>query len=248
MDDKLIFIISFITSFVIFFLAGKLGIPLWAIIFLALPLLLVFYTAVSFIKNTSAGLKLKEVAEKPFKKRIDKTLKDMEILEPLGFILEEQKLLEVVPATLVFFFKHSETPVYLWIYDTGEKRSFEMITFFENEKILVTSKTTESGDLPPDPAVFLQIINNAGFTKIFELHKNAMDFLQKHGFKPVKLSTQKIREKFLNIQLETGKRIRKIKLWPFKIIYWPLARTGKKYTHTIEEQEEMGLIEIDKNG
>ena len=232
-------LVAFISTIVVLFF---LDVPFWAFILIIWPALIVVLSYTSFRYSFRPGLKIEAIPPDKFQNRVSELQNSEVEVFRLGFHRIDQFYLEMSNDVVTFVYKHADEPVYLCLYHFGKKRACDIVTFFKGDLSLTTCSDISGGMTPRPENRLLQILEQAPYSQLFDLHMSGVEFLKKQGSVTADVPVVSFRESFMISLKEFASAARNTFLWPVKHIYWTVTSHGKKYTRPIEEQHGRGRV------
>jgi hypothetical protein len=244
MNHALWWIISFAVGFAVFFTSDLLGIPIWVVLAVVVPLAVIGMTVYSFLYNVRPDLKVEVIPTKGFGERMRALEVEAAALEKLGFRKVDEFYLKIIPDCIVQVFGKEDETLHVFLYHLGQKMSSDVITAFKNDYNLTTGASADGGNIPPSPKDFLQTFDMARYERLLEEHGKAIEFLKSNRLEPQKLSDGMMRDLLLKSFKKLSERVRQNLFWPILLIYWVISKRGRMYARSIEEQYKLGIIKL----
>ena len=219
-------------------------IPLWALLFVVWPALIIILTCLTFRYSFRSDLRIEPIPAEKYLDRVREIESAEWELHWLGFERTDQFYLDMATDVITYVYRHQQQPVYLCIYHFGVKKACDLVTYFKDDLTLTTCSHVDGGMSPRPKNKLLQIFEGASYAQLFETHNSAIEFMTRHGRVPVEMPSVSFRERFLNSIREFAEMARKTFLWPIKSIYWTVTKQGKKYARSIEEQYRLGMVQM----
>jgi hypothetical protein len=220
-----------------FRIADSLQIPFFVSLVVMIPAIIIILNIYTVFYNYRSKLELEVIPEGKFEDRRASLATDMEQLKHRNFNKIDEFYVKTIPDVVVYAFKHSEEPIFLYLYHLGPKKSFDVVTAFTDGSGLTTNNSADSGVVPINPKNFMQIFQGASLETVLDNHRKAVDYLKGKGKEVADLSTEAMRKKFLNAFFEAGEMVKKHPIWPIMLIVWVYIKPGlKKHAMSIEDQ------------
>jgi hypothetical protein len=160
----------------------------------------------------------------------------------LGFHRIDRFYLEMSNDVITFVYKHADEPAYLCLYHFGKKQVCDIITFFDDDLSLTTCSDIGGGMTPRPANRLLQILEQASYSQLFDLHISGVEFLKRRGAVTVDVPVLSFRDSFMTSLKEFAGAARSTFLWPVKHIYWTATSRGRKHAGSIQEQHDRGRL------
>ncbi len=230
-----------VTFAVTYVILSVFKIPFVLFLIVGMPVLLIIFTYASFTYSFRASLKPEPIPQKGYESRRNELEKEAASVVSLGFNKFDEFYLKMIPDSITYAFKQNPGPVYLCIYHLGAKKACDFVSFFENDIALTTAGRVDSGMAPRPAKRLLQIFENAPYQVLLQKHIEAQDFIKSKGIKQIDIR-EPFRNRFMWSLREFRRGVTQYSFWPLRLIYWTLAKRGKKYLKSIEEQHRAGMI------
>jgi hypothetical protein len=243
MKPSVFMVFSAIVTLLVWKIAGAMGIPVWAILLIGTPLLILAQMYVALRYNSRSSLALEDVPENGYEKRLDVLEVNRQGLLTLGFQKTDEFYLKMACDIVTYVHQHESEPVYVCDYHLGNKTGTDLVTHFENDITLTTCTLRTGGTVPRPPKSLLQIIDNRSAEEVFYYHQRAIDFIKSRGISPRHIPTASFRDLFMQSLQEFFRRTRSV-FWPVKLMYWHFTGYAKIYAKPIQEQYLAGMIKI----
>lgn len=236
-----------VTIIICFIIMNVLNIPLWAFLLIASPILVFGLTYFSFIYSFRDTLEPQQIPEKGYENRLAELDRDYPRINYMQFERIDAFYLKIIPDTVVFIYKHRFEPIFLCDYHLGSQRSFDFITYFEND-IGLTTTTSVSGGLSPRPAgEFLQVVEGHPMEVLLNEHTKGVYYLKYQGVNSIDIPIHIYRQKFMEDLFKSAKSMRSYSMWPMRLVYWTIVKRGKIHKRPIEEQLKLEIATFPEN-
>ncbi|HEY7913311.1 MAG TPA: hypothetical protein VIG62_15470 [Blastocatellia bacterium] len=232
-------LLVFITMIVVLFF---LDVPFWAFILVIWPVLIIVLSYTSFRYSFRSSLKIEAIPTNKFQNRVSELEKAEAEIFQLGFHRIDRFYLEMSNDVITFVYKHADEPAYLCLYHFGKKQVCDIITFFDDDLSLTTCSDIGGGMTPRPANRLLQILEQASYSQLFDLHISGVEFLKRRGAVTVDVPVLSFRDSFMTSLKEFAGAARSTFLWPVKHIYWTATSRGRKHAGSIQEQHDRGRL------
>ncbi len=215
--------------------------PLWLFLLVAVPVLTVGLTMASFYYSFRPGLRPQAVPGQGYAGRIAELDRLGASLERLGFSRIDSFYLKTIPDSITYVYRHGSRPAFACIYHLGAKTNHDIVTRLGGDRSLTTNNSADSGNTPRPAGKMLQVFPGSGADRLWAEHQAALGFLEARGIRGEDVPASGFRDYFFKSMDEFKADILKRPLWPVQLVYWVVARTGRKYCRRIEDQYRAGL-------
>lgn len=223
-------------------LAVLFKLPFW--LFVVVPLLIIVFTYVSVSYSFRESLQPEEIPKRGFSSRVKALEVEMRRMSPHGFEEIDTFYLRMIPDAVVSVLKHKEEPIYFCLYHLGQKVTCDIVTRYAHGYTLTTCNTVDGGMMPRPQKNLLQIITQVSYEESCDLHTKGHLFLGGKGLLPFDIPREEFRAYFIRNIHEQARFIRKIPLWPVRLVIWTILRQGRTYQREIETQYRDNSIEL----
>lgn len=215
--------------------------PLWLFLLVAVPVLTVGLTMASFYYSFRPGLQPQPVPAVRYAARIATLDQKGLDLEYLGFSRIDSFYLKTIPDSVNYAYKHGAQGAFACIYHLGAKTNIDIVSRLSGDRSLTTNNSADSGNTPRPAGKMLQVFPGAGPDRMWAEHQAALGFLEARGIKAEDVPSSGFRDYFFKSMDEFKADILKRPFWPVQLVYWVVARSGRKYCRRIADQYRDGL-------
>jgi hypothetical protein len=209
--------------------------PLWLTAAVILPsaLFLPFLCVVT-VNAASAG-KLRPLEPAQDGSRLRKLDADVSLMHSLHFKRIDSFRTPTIPESLDLVFMHPSEPVFAIARLFENKRTWELITFFEGAD-LTTASDIECGNAPRPAGRPLQIFEDAGPESLLDSHRTAIRVLASRGRTPAEIPEPGFRKAYLARQGELYGHLRSHSFWPFRLAVWTIRKRGRMFCAPLSDR------------
>lgn len=220
------------------------GMPLWVMMVIYLPISLVANTYLLGRYNSRASLAPQPIPASGYQDRVKSLENRYAQIYYLNFERIDSFYLQMAPDAIVYIYKHRFEPIFLVSYDLGTTQTYDLITYFEHDRSLVTSGAPSAGLIPRTEGNFLQKIENRPMEYALNEHLKALNYLRYYGMQSVDIPHFMYREHFMESIRKHNRHMKSQMFWPLKIVYWSLTKRGKVHARPLEEQFKLGIAKF----
>lgn len=225
-------------------IATLLKIPFWVFVVVVIPLLIFVFTYGSVSYSFRESLQPQYIPERGYGSRIKALDVETKRMSPHGFEKVDSFYLQMIPDAVVHVLRHREEPIYLCFYHLGQRITSDFVTRYENDYVLTTCSSVDAGVMPRPAKHLLQVISGIPCEELHAVHKKAHAFLYEKGLRTFDISRGEFRSFFMKNIREQALLVRKIPLWPFRLVIWTLIKRGRMYQTEIERQYKKNTIQL----
>jgi hypothetical protein len=221
-----------------------LKIPWWIMLVFGMPVLLYVLVYASFRYGTRPGLKPQDIPEKGYERRVRDLESAGEKLAGLDFERKDAFYLKMIPDAVVYVFRHKFVPIHFCVYHLGSKMTCDLVSKFERDITITTTPSADGGMLPRRPEALLQVVVTDRYPELFNAHMKAHVYVRDQGLGEVEIPEGMFRSYFMQSIREQAEMVRKMPLWPLRMVYWVVTKRGRIYQKPIAEQHREGTITV----
>ncbi len=225
-------------------IATLLRIPFWLFFVVVIPLLVFVFTYGSVSYSFRESLHPQHIPERGYGSRVKALDVETKRISPHGFEKVDSFYLQMIPDAVIHVLKHKNEPIYLCFYHLGQRITSDFVTRYENDYTLTTCNNVDGGMMPRPAKHLLQIISGISYEELYAVHKKAHAFLGEKGLRALDVPREDFRSVLMKSIREQAARIRKIPLWPIRLVIWTLIKRGRMYQTEIETQYKKNTIQL----
>jgi hypothetical protein len=199
--------------------------------FLFLPFIIVVAV------NAAAAGKFRPSAPERDDPRMIRLDTDVSLMQSLSFRKIDSFGTPTIPDGLGIVFMLPSEPIFAIVRHFENKRTWELITFF-NGSDLATGSDVEFGNAPRPPGHPLQIFPGADPVSLLDRHRSAVRVRASHGRMPADVPPSAFRKAYLARQSELTGHLRSYSLWPFRLAVWTIMRRGRRFCAPLSEHPD----------
>lgn len=223
-------------------IATLLQMPFWLFVVVVIPLLIFVFTYGSVSYSFRESLQPQDVPERAYSSRTKALDVETKRMIHHGFEKIDSFYLQMIPDAVIYVLKHNSEPVYLCFYHLGQRITCDFVTRYEDDYTLTTCSNVDGGMMPRQRRHMLQIITRISYDELYALHKKAHTFLVERGLQVFDVPREEFRSFFMESIHAQARLIRKMPLWPFRLVIWTLTKRSRMYQTEIEMQCKKNAI------
>lgn len=190
------------------------------------------------------SLAAEEIPPAGYEGRISALQQEEAGLQALGFERLDRFYLRMIPDVVVFAYRHRQEPMFFCLYHMGSRITADVVTRFAAEYSVTTCSTLDGGMAPRPPKSLIQCFDKSSWADLLEHHRKAIRFLESRNLKALDYKPSSFRAYLVQeVQTAFG-HIRRISLWPGRLIFWTVTKRGRRFACPIEEQVRSGLVTL----